>query len=62
MMTRTDGALVRLVTGINPDEPEENADNRLQSFMAAALPRLADFLPARTSTKSANLSTLAGHS
>ncbi len=43
---RTDGALVRLITEINPDETEADADRRLQSFMDAALPRLTAFLPA----------------
>jgi exosortase D (VPLPA-CTERM-specific) len=42
---RTDGALVRLVTQIKPDESDEDADRRLQSFMRAALPRLTEFLP-----------------
>jgi exosortase D (VPLPA-CTERM-specific) len=45
VMNRTDGALVRLITAINPDESEERADARLLSFMAAALPRLVDFIP-----------------
>ena len=43
---RTDGALVRLITEIKPDESEADADGRLQSFMNVALPRLTDFLPA----------------
>lgn len=57
VMNRTDGALVRLITRINPDESEQSADNRLLSFMAAALPRLADFLPAggEAQPKSVNL-------
>jgi len=42
---RTDGALIRLTTQIAPDESEEDADRRLQTFMQAALPRLAEFLP-----------------
>ncbi len=42
---RTDGALIRLITSINPDEPEADADRRLQSFMQVALPRLTDYLP-----------------
>jgi exosortase D (VPLPA-CTERM-specific) len=41
---RSDGALIRLTTRIS-NEPEADADRRLQSFMRAALPRLADFLP-----------------
>ena len=42
---RTDGALIRLITQIKPDESEADADRRLQSFMRAALPRLTEFLP-----------------
>jgi hypothetical protein len=34
-----------LITSINPDEPEADADRRLQSFMQVALPRLTDYLP-----------------
>ena len=45
---RTDGALIRLTTPISPDEPEADADRRLQSFMQVALPRLAEFLPSST--------------
>ena len=45
---RTDGALIRLTTQINPDEPEADADRRLQSFMQVALPRMAEFLPSGT--------------
>lgn len=43
---RSDGALVRVVTRINSDEPVTIADKRLQSFMADLQPRLRDFLPA----------------
>jgi EpsI family protein len=42
---RTDGALVRLITQINADESEKDADQRLQAFMKVALPRLMEFLP-----------------
>jgi exosortase D (VPLPA-CTERM-specific) len=42
---RTDGALVRLITQINPNESDEDADRRLQSFMQVAVPRLTEFLP-----------------
>jgi exosortase D (VPLPA-CTERM-specific) len=45
VMNRTDGALVRLTTPIYADELEQNADQRLLSFMTATLPRLTDFLP-----------------
>ncbi len=43
---RTDGALVRLITQISPDESDAAADRRLQAFMRVALPRLTEFLPA----------------
>ncbi len=43
---RTDGALIRLMTEILPDESEQNADLRLQSFMREIVPRLSAFLPA----------------
>ena len=42
---RTDGALIRLITAISPNETEADADQRLQSFMQVALPRLDEFLP-----------------
>jgi exosortase D (VPLPA-CTERM-specific) len=42
---RTDGALIRLTTPIGQTESEAGADRRLQLFMQAALPHLADFLP-----------------
>ena len=42
---RTDGALVRLVTPIYPDEPERAADERLQSFIEELEPRLKAYLP-----------------
>jgi EpsI family protein len=42
---RTDGALIRLITPITADEPESAADQRLQSFMEVALPRMTEFLP-----------------
>ncbi len=42
---RTDGALVRLVTEVRPDEPTEAADARLQAFTAAVLPEIARYLP-----------------
>ncbi|PWE33036.1 VPLPA-CTERM-specific exosortase XrtD [Maritimibacter sp. 55A14] len=44
-MGRTDGALVRFVTPIRPDETEAEADARLQEFMALSLPRLPRFVP-----------------
>ena len=45
---RTDGALIRLTTSISPNEPEAAADQRLQSFMHVALPRMAEFLPSES--------------
>ena len=42
---RTDGALVRLVTPLYPNEPEDAADRRLQSFIDEMEPRLRAYLP-----------------
>jgi exosortase D (VPLPA-CTERM-specific) len=42
---RSDGALVRFVTPINPGETEADADARLQRFMAEALKLLPRFVP-----------------
>ena len=42
---RSDGALVRFVTPINPGESEADADARLQRFMAEALKLLPRFVP-----------------
>ncbi|MGP0083220.1 MAG: VPLPA-CTERM-specific exosortase XrtD [Steroidobacteraceae bacterium] len=46
---RTDGALVRLTTQVLPGETERDADQRLQTFMQDAVPRLSAFLPSDTS-------------
>ena len=45
VMGRTDGALVRFVTPIEPGESEADADARLQRFMAKLLPRLPHYIP-----------------
>lgn len=42
---RSDGALVRFVTGIAPGESEADADARLQRFMADILPKLPRYIP-----------------
>ncbi len=42
---RTDGALVRFVTAIGPDETEADAEARMQRFMVEALGRLPRFIP-----------------
>ncbi|MCC0062811.1 MAG: VPLPA-CTERM-specific exosortase XrtD [Defluviimonas sp.] len=42
---RTDGALVRFVTPIGPDETEADADARLLGFMRQSLPALPRFVP-----------------
>ena len=42
---RSDGALIRFVTPINPDETEAEADARMQRFMAEALKLLPRFVP-----------------
>ncbi len=50
-MNRSDGALVRMVTQIQPDETEHDADERLQAFMRDALPILSGYLPAQSIPK-----------
>jgi hypothetical protein len=42
---RTDGALVRFVTPIEPGDPPAAADARIQALMAEILPRLPQFIP-----------------
>lgn len=42
---RTDAGLVRLVTPIDPDEPESAADDRLQAMLGDMFGQLADFIP-----------------
>jgi EpsI family protein len=42
---RTDGALVRLVVGLRPDQTASEADQELTEFTAAVLPKLDAFVP-----------------
>jgi hypothetical protein len=42
---RTDGALVRLITPVYPNENVEDADKRLVSFTREIVPALNEFLP-----------------
>lgn len=42
---RSDGALVRLVTPLAPNEAEDSADRRLQEFLARVEPQLAAYVP-----------------
>lgn len=42
---RTDGALVRLTTPVQPGETEAAADRRLQSFMSSVLKELPRYVP-----------------
>ena len=51
LMNRSDGALIRMVTQIQPDETEHDADERLQAFMRDALPVLSEYLPAQSISK-----------
>jgi exosortase D (VPLPA-CTERM-specific) len=50
---RTDGALVRLTTPLDPGEPEQQADKRLQGFIEVLWPRLQAYLPAQTAPNKA---------
>jgi len=43
---RTDGALVRYITDIRPDETIADADTRIKAFMRESLPKLPRFVPA----------------
>lgn len=47
IMNRTDGALVRVITPIHPDEEISSAENRLQSLINSALPLLPEYVPDR---------------
>ena len=60
---RTDGALVRLTTPIYAGEGEHDADLRLQDFIQAAVPKLAEYLPTddRWAPKPAVTSALVNH-
>ena len=42
---RTDGALVRLITPVGPNETPLEADARLERFMGLAVPELAHYVP-----------------
>jgi EpsI family protein len=42
---RTDGALVRIMTPLGPDESPQDGDARLQEFMKDVLPILDQYLP-----------------
>ncbi len=42
---RSDGALVRIITPILPNEPDGAADQRLAAFLGTVEPRLADYVP-----------------
>ena len=43
--SRTDGALVRMITPLAPGESEEMGDARLTEFAGTAVPRLPEFIP-----------------
>ena len=45
VLNRTDGALVRLITQIYDGETEQDADQRLQTFMHDVMPMLSEYLP-----------------
>ena len=42
---RSDGAIVRVITQIQPDETEEDADRRLKQFLKELHPVLRDYIP-----------------
>jgi EpsI family protein len=45
LLNRTDGALVRLTTMVNPGESLDLADQRLQVFAKEVLPVLPQYVP-----------------
>ena len=47
---RTDGALVRVITPLKPNEKIEDADARLQTFLKEALPILPKYIPGEKAT------------
>jgi exosortase D (VPLPA-CTERM-specific) len=46
-MNRTDGSLIRLVTGVGTGENIEAADQRLASFLKDLLPVMPDYIPGK---------------
>jgi len=42
---RTDGALVRIITPVNPGEQLDNAEERLKAFTEQILPVLDEYIP-----------------
>ena len=44
-INRTDGALVRVTTYLNPSEPLEKADARIQAFLEQSVPLLDSYVP-----------------
>lgn len=44
-LNRTDGALIRAITLLNKNESEAEADQRLESFLSVAYPKIQSFLP-----------------
>jgi len=52
VMHRTDGALVRLVTPVTPNETEGAAEGRLRGFLALAYPHIKVFIPGSTAINS----------
>lgn len=49
-LRRSDGALIRIVTPLEQDEPESSADARLHDFLSVAQPQITRFIPARSLT------------
>lgn len=45
LRSRTDGAMIRVTTAVPPDRPIEEADSRLQTFLAELRPDLVAHLP-----------------
>ena len=58
MMGRTDGALIRLVTSLAPNETEQQADARLAAFINVATPEISRTLPGRILPQTSNESAV----
>ena len=59
---RTDGALVRLTTPVDPTEGEAHAEQRLREFTRIIVPALKGYLPAPVSSSAASAKSEKGHS
>jgi len=62
LKNRTDGALVRLITDVSPNEGEAHAEQRLREFTRIVVPALKGYLPAPISSSAESAKNEKGHS